>query len=104
MAVPTKKDIEKYLSLEERRKALQREARALEAEAEPLETLMLEFVRAKGGDARSVERSGFVLAIGTRAGTVRWKDEFVRECGNKKAEALIEAAPPREFLSVEAKR
>jgi hypothetical protein len=99
----TKADIEAYLALHEERLSLQRQARDKEREAEELEQKIWAWVDAKGGDARSCERSGFVLAIKTRAGSVQWKTEFIRVAGAEEAEKLTSAAPPREFLSIEAK-
>lgn len=97
----TKKEIEAYLDLHERRKALQRQARDLDKQAELIEEKLMEYVAAEGGAERSVRSCGFVLAIQTARGSVSWKQEFIAVAGEKKAESLIAAAPPRDVLSVE---
>lgn len=97
----TYKDIEQYLELEEGRKRLEREARALGKQSGEIADKLLAFARAHGGKAQSILRSGYVLAVVTKPGTVEWKKEFVRQAGLDAAEALIAAAPTRESLSVE---
>lgn len=98
-----RKEIEEFLDLEARRKAANRLADDLEKQAEVLKAKIWEFVEAKGGDARSVERSGFVLAIHQKAGTVSWKTEFIREKGPVEAAKLVAACPKKDYLVVEPK-
>ncbi|MGC4004663.1 MAG: hypothetical protein QM811_16715 [Pirellulales bacterium] len=97
----TVKEIQKYLGLDEQRKQLNRESAALKKQADAIEADIEKFIRANGGKELSVTRSGYRLAILTAAGSVAWKDEFVKLAGNERAEELRAAAPPREFLSVE---
>ena len=99
----TRADITEYLRLDKERLDLQRQARDKGRLQEAIEAKLTAYVEAKGGDARSVERSGFVLAIKTKAGSVKWADEFVRVAGEVEAQRLRADAPRVEFLSVEAK-
>jgi seryl-tRNA synthetase len=97
----TKKDIQKWLALDAERKRLNREAKALEAQQDELEKSFWDFVTIKEPKSRSVTRSGYVLAIQTAKGQTKWKDEFIKRNGIKVAEEIAEAAPMREYLSVE---
>jgi hypothetical protein len=97
----TRADITEYLRLDKERLDLQRQARDKARLQDVLETKLWSWVEAKGGDARSCERSGFVLAIKTKAGSVKWAEEFVRIAGEVEAQRLRAEAPPAEFLSVE---
>lgn len=96
----TKRDIQEFLDLEEQARSLKRQAKAIEKKAELIEKTLFAFVRANGGKERSVLRSGFVLAITDSRCSVTWKNEFIRVAGDKAAEALIEAAPKKEKLTV----
>jgi len=97
----TTDEISEFLSLEEERRRLNRLAADLEKKAKPIKEKILQFVRTTGGKSRSVVSCGHVLAIITRAGTVTWKDEFIRVAGEDEAEKLRSAVPPTEMLSVE---
>lgn len=97
----TAPEIKEFLDLEDRRRALNRQAEDLEKQAKPLKEKLLEFVRIEGGKAKSVERSGFVLAIKMVKSSPSWKPEFIRVAGQEEADKLIAEAPPREQLSVE---
>lgn len=99
-----KEDIERYLKLEEERLDLQRQARDKARLAEELEKKLWAWIEVHGGDGRCCTRSGFVLAIKTKTGTVRWADEFVRVAGAEEAQKLREACPRAEFLTVEPMR
>jgi hypothetical protein len=96
----TKVDIEQYLELDARRRALMREASDIAKQQAEVADKLSEFVAAHGGRERSCTRSGYVLAIITKPGSVSWKPEFIRVAGEAAAEALIAAAPPREALTV----
>jgi hypothetical protein len=103
----TRDDIEQYLAWDEERKSFNRQAEDVARKMESLKQKLTSFVELKGGDARSVERSGFVLAIKTAAGTPKWKSEFIQLAGDRADELVaqvIAAAPRREFLSVESKQ
>lgn len=97
----TKADFSKWQELEAKRLELQREAKAIAALLEPIEEKFEAFVRAKEPKKLSIATCGFVLAIQTKPGTVKWKDEFIRVEGTEAAEALSKAAPTRETLSIE---
>lgn len=99
----TRADIVDYLRTKQERLDLDRQSRDKAKLEKDFEKKLRAWVEAKGGDARSVERSGFVLAIKTKAGTVKWAEEFLRLAGEEEAKRLRDAAPPVEFLSVEPK-
>lgn len=96
-----KAEIEEYLALEEKRKAANRQADDIEKQAKVLKARIEAFIVAKGGSARTVERSGYVLSIKQKAGSVAWKEEFLRVAGQEEAARLSAAAPKRDYLSVE---
>lgn len=96
-------EIEEYLELEKQRFAKQREAADLEKLAKVLKAKIWEFVEAKGGNARSCERSGFVLAIHQKAGSPSWKEEFLRVAGQSAAAQIVADCPQRDYLVVEPK-
>ncbi|HYG26643.1 MAG TPA: hypothetical protein VD906_07040 [Caulobacteraceae bacterium] len=98
-----KNDIERWLELDALRKAKTREASDLKKEQDAIGEKLWTFIEVKGGKARSVERSGYVLAICTAKGSVAWKEEFVKLKGTEAAEEISAAAEPREYLSVEKK-
>ena len=99
----TKDDIERYLQLEEERRELNRLAKAKGDLAAEIEEKIEAFARANGGSDLTVERSGFILAIKTKAGTVAWKHEFIKLTSEEEAERLKGLCPRVEFLSVERK-
>lgn len=89
----TRKDIETYLDLEDRRRAAFRTAYDLAAQADQLGDEIAAFVEAnKKGKTRVVDRSGYRLSILQRPGRVKWKDEYVTALGEEAA-AAIEAQP-----------
>lgn len=97
----TRADIAEYLRLEDRRKALMREANDLKKQSDALAEKMKAFVRSTAGKEQSVLRSGFVLAIRLVQGSVSWKQKFIERLGVKEAEKLVQAAPKREVLTVQ---
>jgi uncharacterized caspase-like protein len=97
----TRADIEEFLELEEERKSLNRQADDLARKAAPLKDKLSQFVAFAAGPSKSIERSGYVLAMLTRAGRVDWKSEFIHVAGETEAERLVRECPKSEFLSVE---
>lgn len=97
----TQKTIEQYLALHANRRELQRRAKALDKEAEEIESHLAAYVAAHGGKAKSVKRSGYVLSLQAQAGSVQWKPAFISVAGQDAAEKLIADAEPRESLHVE---
>jgi hypothetical protein len=94
-------DIEEFLKREERRKGLQREAEALARENEPLKQKITRYVELKGGSDKTIERSGYILALKTQNGQIVWKTEFIRVAGSEEA-AKVAAQPPQVVrLSIE---
>lgn len=94
--------LEEYLRLQEERKALARQSADLGKQLAGLASKITAFVRAEGGSDRTVIRSGYVLALKSKKGSVAWKAEFVRLAGEEAAEKLIAAAEPGEELVIES--
>lgn len=102
-AVPniTIKDLEAWETLENQRKEGAREARDLGKQQAIIEAKIQAFVEAKGGKSRSVQRSGFRLAIEQVKGSVAWKTEFISLAGQERAEELVANAPPKDVVVIE---
>ena len=97
-----RKDIEQFLETCDHARKLESQARNLRDMARMLERDIKAYVDAnKEGPVRSINRSGYRLSIQQVSGTVSWMNEFVRVCGENEAQALRDAAPPREKLQVE---
>jgi len=101
MAAPSKKELEAYFRLDQQRLALNRRAKDIEKVQAALEQKFLEYVREEGGPERATTRCGYRLAIINKPGSVSWVTEFLRVAGEKEAERLRAAAPPKEVLVVE---
>ena len=100
MARITKALVEKYWSLEAKRKELSRQSADLKKQVDDIEDQFLAHAREKGGKARSVVACGAVLAITEESGSIQWKKEFIAKLGQKAADTLIAAAPKKEVLTV----
>lgn len=100
MSQITKKEIEAFLALEERRKELGRQATALGKEADIFKARARALIESDGGKGRSVAKSGYVLAMQTKAGTVGWKSAYIDVAGEEAAARLVAECPPVEFLAV----
>lgn len=94
----TRAELDRYVQIDAERKRLNREADLLKAQQEELGNKLRQFCRVQGGDALSVERSGYRLSISHVKGSVAWKQEFVRVAGVEAAERIAIAAPLREQL------
>lgn len=101
MARLTSARLQEYLELHEQRKALQRQAKVLNEQAAAIQADIESHVRAKGGKERAVKMAGYLLAITTKPGSVKWKDAYVDVAGPEAAEQLIAAAPRVDELTVE---
>lgn len=97
----TKALIQEFLSLEERRKALNREAADLAKQSAAIAEKLTTFVAVNGGKERSVVRSGYRLSIKLTNGFVPWKQEFIRVAGQDEANRLSRECPKREVLAVD---
>lgn len=100
MARITKALVEKYWSLEAKRKELSRQSADLKKQVDDIEEAFLAHARENGGKARSVVTCGAVLAITEESGSIQWKKEFIAKLGQKAADTLIAAAPKKEVLTV----
>lgn len=94
-------DVERYYELNEQRKNLERQAENIEREQKLIKAKIIAFIKDQGGKSLAVAKWGFRLAINLWAGTVKWKDEFIRVASAEEATQLSDAAPKQERLSVE---
>lgn len=92
--------IEEYLDLADRQRVLDRDSRAIAKKKADAKTKLMGHVHAVGGKELATVTCGYRLGITFKAGTVRWKDEFVAHVDEATAVALQEQAPPREDLDV----
>lgn len=97
----TRQYIEDFLRKDEERKSLNRRAADLERELGPIKKILTQLVEEEGGTTKTKERSGYVLAIKTRDGQVKWKDEFIRVAGLEETERIAANPPEIEYLSIE---
>lgn len=97
----SKKDLDEYFALEERRQSLNRQAKDLEKLQGDLEAKFEAYVRAKGGPEKSITRCGYRVAIILKNGSVAWKEAFLKLAGPKRAEKLVQSTPKKEVLVVE---
>lgn len=93
-------DLERYLELGERRKALSREAYELGKDEAALAADILRYVQTHGGPTRSLTKWGYRLAILVKRGTVSWKQAFIDRLGSSVARDLEKAAPTKDLLDV----
>lgn len=93
--------IEEYLRLEEERKSLERQARALGAQADLIEIEFVDLVREHGGKARELQSCGYRLCLRDKRGQPAWKTEFVARLGSEAAEEVNQAAPVKEVFQLE---
>lgn len=97
----TRAEIEEFLKAEEDRRAANRLADDIERKAAPLKARIKKFIELKGGKAKRVERSGYLLSLKQQNGQIAWKNEFLRVAGEEEA-ARVAANPPQvEKLSIE---
>ena len=101
MARPTKKELDRWVELEEQRLALARQTKDIVALQEEIEAKALDHVREHGGPERVSMCCGFRLEITLARKSVQWKPEFIKVAGMEKAEELIAAAGTREALKIE---
>jgi hypothetical protein len=101
MAELAKADIERYRSLDEERKNLQRQADAKEREAKPFKEKIRAYVEEKGGGDRTTTHYGYVLALIPQAGRVKWEDAYIAIAGAEAAATLRAEAEPTFRLTVE---
>lgn len=103
----TKADLEEYFSLNEERKALNRQGQDLAKRIAKLEEKFTQHVADHGGQERSCIRCGYRLALVVKNGTVSWITEFLRMCKlakrdpEEEAEKVRAAAPKKDELVVE---
>jgi hypothetical protein len=97
----TREELEHYASLHERRLELNRQAAALEREADLIEPKIWAFIKKQGNRSKAVSKWGFNLAVKLKQAAVKWKDEFLKLAGAEKVAELAAAAPMKESLSVE---
>lgn len=97
----TADELRTFYDNEQRRLALQRQAKDLESCNAKTKERLLQHVRNKGGSDRTTVLHGFVLAIVTRAGSPAYKEAYLALAGVDAAEALRKKAEPVESLKIE---
>ncbi len=97
----TKRDLEQWQDLEDRRLAAKRLADDLSKQQDAIEAKLEAFVRAKEPATLTVLRSGYRLSIRRVKSAVAWKQEFVKVAGQRVAEELTAGAPLKEKFAVE---
>ncbi len=95
---PTKEEIERYLELDSKRKALSREIATLEKELKPLGESFRAWLEAKGKNA--VKRLGYMFALVTGRTYPKWKEAFVQHCGQIAASEVESTTPPSMSLTI----
>lgn len=97
----TRPYLDGYMTLDAKRKALQRQAKDIGKQLAEIEDRLIAYVHERGGEARCVTQSGYRLAITIGNGSVSWKEAYIKVAGQKKAEKLIAATETKETLEVE---
>jgi hypothetical protein len=87
-----------YVSLNEKRQALSREARTIGDKLGIIEEQVEQALKAAG--KTKLERSDYVAQLKNANGTVSWKKEFVRLAGDEAATALQAAAPKKTEVTI----
>lgn len=96
----TRKDLLRYLELDAKRLALNREAKALEREQDLIEPKIKDAIRTDGKKG-ALFKWGYNLLLTMVRGQVKWKDEFIRVAGAEEASKVAENPPDRESLVIE---
>lgn len=98
MATPvTKANLDEYTDLDIKASKLEREAKTFRDRQAQLEALFEEDL--KDSKKPSLIRHGFTFAWTNGTATVKWADEFLRECGPEKTNALKLAAAEKATAS-----
>lgn len=101
----SRKEVQSYLDLNRRRLDAQRQVDNLEKELQPYKTKFTAYLQQEAelvDGQRSLTKFGAILRLKQVAGSVRWKDAFVAECGAERALELQKAVTPSERLEVTA--
>ena len=87
-----REELDEYARLEAERKELDRRSRTIGTRCKQIEATVREQLEADGKQA--AKRFGYQLALVDGRASVAWKDAFIREVGQEKANELQEAAEP----------
>ncbi len=101
MPAPTLEHLQRYYELDEKRKALNRQAEDLAKLQADLKEQFIHYVEEFGGSDRTTMRFGYRLTLVEKAGTVPWAKEFLRVGGYEEAERLRQLQPKTESLVVQ---
>jgi hypothetical protein len=93
----TVKQVERYLELQERRRALLREADALQKIESALEAQLLAHVQAHAGRAT---KGKYTLTVTQVPGRPSWKTAFIRFLGETAAKNVVAHTPPTTKLTI----
>lgn len=99
---PTKKELDEWRELEEKRLKLQREIKGVEALQEKVEKKALAYAQANADSTRVVVCSRYRLELVLKRANVRWKDEYVRVQGLDAAEKIIAEQDTYETVKIHA--
>jgi hypothetical protein len=95
-----REELDEYARLEAERKVLDRQSRTIASRCKQIEAAVKEQLEADG--KQSAKRFGYLLALVDGRASVAWKDAFIREVGQEKANELQEAAEPSVKVTITA--
>jgi hypothetical protein len=93
----TRLQLERFITLRDKRRALNREVDLLEREQKAIAADLHAATLAAGGQCK---KFGFFLRLTERAGRPSWKDEYIASMGSDAAEKIQSACPPQLILDV----
>lgn len=98
MARITKDQLSRFITLQTKRRALDRESNALKREEEAIKAeIVAECHRKDGG----FTRHGYRCVLTPRAGRPRWQDELIARVGAETVAKIQATTPPTHVLSVQ---
>lgn len=95
----TAEQLAEYVDLEQRRKELDRQSRAL-AKQQGILANHFQAALEKAGQ-KSTARGSYRVALIEGKGTVAWKEELIKQIGPLKVAEIAEAAPTKTRVQVE---
>lgn len=95
----TQTDIKKFFELDKQRLKIQKDLDAKKRELDLLKEKFLEAVKKQRSKKIDIADK-FRVSLVSIAGSVKWKDELIKQVGANKVAEIQEAAPKRSKLSV----
>ena len=97
----TKKFLEEYFELDERRKALGRQADDIRKQQNEIEETVSLYIDANcSGKTRRVDTCGFELSIEQKPKSPSWKSLFAKLAGKAKVDAAVAAAGTTDKVTI----